>query len=319
MRLQTAGPLWRTGVIDDYARFHDLATATGDVDPVYPVLRQMGRWYPPLTLAWMCFLHVAYYDLGSAMRATALLLNGEWVPELVTLPCGTERRGHRDPRVLKRHLEALVALDNHHQGLDRFVTSATGYGDLFGKALSIWGNGRWAAYKTCELLASVFGRPELAPTDMGHAHSSGPRQGLALVCTAPLPLGNSAEAVRRLNAISKALVNELWSRDLVATEPTAETTLCDFHALAGGRYYVGHDVDQMGMQLRRAMKAIGIDALETSARDFIAATDPAADQGVGLLRAHAAGKTLFPWRWPYDVDKARRRVYRETGEIIDPR
>ena len=31
-----------------------------------------------------------------------------------------------------------------------------------------------------------------------------------------------------------------------------ETILCDFHALAEGRYYVGHDIDQMQEQLDRA-------------------------------------------------------------------
>ena len=310
MRLTHGQTVWQPGLIDDYARFHDLATATGDVDPVYPVLRRLGRNYPPHSLAWMCFLHVAYYDLGSALRAASLMLAGQWVPELLTLPCGTERRGHRDPRVLKRHLEALVALDAHHEGLDRFVTSASGYGDLFGKALSIWGNGRWAAYKTCELLASVFGRPELAPTDMGHAHSSGPRAGLALLFRGPLPYGHSAAAVRRLNVVSGMLVDELWRRDLLATQPTTETTLCDFHSLHAGRYYVGHDIDQMGGQLRRAMKAIGIDA---------GGAAKSTEEAVLLLRASAAGAVLFPFRWPYDVDKARRRVYRETGEIIDPR
>lgn len=300
--------LWTPGVIDDYARFHWLALETGDVDPVYPVLRKLEMGVSDLV--WLSFLHVAYYDLGSALRAFARLSwrPTEEVPNAVLhYPCGTERRAHRDPSQLLRHLESLRALADHFQGLHRFVTSATSYGDLFGRVISIWGNGRWAAYKTCELLAYALDRPEWEPTDMGHAHSTGPRKGLALIYGGRLPEGNGPAAIHTLNTLSGWLVNELGRRDLVASQATAETTLCDFHSLAGGRYYVGHDIDQMGMQIRRGLETerLHYEEGQSAALRF-------------LLDANQRASATFA-HWGNDIDKGRRQVYKLTGEILDPR
>ena len=307
----TWGPLW-----PDYSRFHALAVRTGDVDPVYPVLRRLAVTYGPAGIARLSFLHVAYYDLGSALRAYHRLgiggLSLTEVDQILRLPSGTERRSHRNPDNLRRHLDALLAVGDHFGDHYRAVLALAGppplsYDRLYAGLIGIWGNGRWAAYKTCELLSHSLrefmggGALRLEPTDMGMRYSSGPRHGLALLDPS-LPTNESAPALRRLDAAARALVDRLEGEGREATMATAETTLCDFHSLVKGRYYVGHDIDTMGWQLRRAMYA------ETTAGDAFAALEEA---------YHVAAACFPPEYWGHEPDKMRRTHYKRTGEIVE--
>jgi len=318
--------------LDDYATFHRLQTLTSDVDPVYPVLTAVARnvGLDIDQTAWLCLLHVAFYDLGSALLAYAIT-DGRPRPlpeQALRLPCGTERRGHRDPRQLAAHLDALVARADGYDGAGRWLSEiatatceADGYRRLcyrtaFGALLDVRGFGRWAAYKTCELVATVLGPADpawygLTPTDMGHAHSTGPRKGLALLT--PVPDGNSFSTVAILNQLSDLLVHELHARGLPATIPTAETTLCDFHSLHKGHYYVGHDIDHMAAQLDRAV--IPVPDL----------TPGAARRSETMLRAAWEARSLtLPGAYLGEheqpprigVDPGRRTHYRQTGAIV---
>ncbi|WP_144312100.1 ADDT family thymidine hypermodification transferase [Actinopolyspora erythraea] len=300
-----------TDLIEDYEAFHEHATATGDFDPVYPVLAQIADdngWGVEHTL-WACLVYVAYYDLGSALRVVAEAPEPT-IPrgELLRLPCATERRAHRDPRQLARHLTGVVEAANHHGGLLAWLTDGIRdveawqrYPAAFAHLQTLHGNGRWAAYKTCELLAFVLapfgaGFADLCPTDMGHAHSSGPRQGLALLHP-DLPQGNSRGEVAALNEISARLVAQLGRAGLWAPISVVETTLCDFHALAAGRYYVGHDIDQMQGQLTRTPSAL---------------TEAAFAAREAVLPPCYLGE-LCGWQ---GVDKARRGVYASDGRLL---
>lgn len=307
----TWGPLW-----DDYARFHALAIETGDVDPVYPLLKALAPSYGPQGMAWLSFLHVAYYDLGSAIRAYHTLglrrPSQGALEQVLRLRCGTERRGHRSPRQLHAHLCALFDLGEHygdHYMAVRVISSRSGiaprYGDLLGGMLSIRGNGRWAAYKTCELMShslqQYLGTDALAlePTNMGMRYSSGPRHGLHLLDPS-LPTNESVLAIRRLDAAAVRLVEDLTRSFIPASMATAETTLCDFHSLVKGRYYVGHDIDQMRLQLRRAMY-----------------DDPTGPAFEALEQAyHAAAECFPPAYWGHEPDRVRRSHYARTGEIL---
>lgn len=302
------GPLW-----GDYTAFHKLAVETGDVDPVYPVLQRLIGHTGSEGMAWLSLLHVAYYDLGSAIRAYHLLGGPrparDRLDAVLRLPTGTERRAHRSPRQLLKHLVALIELGEHfgshlkavHALADPRGRGVPSYVDFFGGMLSIYGNGRWAAYKSCELFSHSMLMPELLPTDMGMRHSSGPRHGLHLLDPS-LPTNESAPALRKLDAAAERLVADLNWQGIEANMATAETTLCDFHSLVSGRYYVGHDIDQMGDQLRRALR------LERELHDG----EP---EDILLLQALAAGKTLFGPYWDHSIDRERRKVYQRTGII----
>lgn len=299
-----------SSLYEDYVRFHRIQIANRDVDPVYPVLRRVGDrlgWTQEMRVR-SVFLHVAYYDLGSALAAVdrqAPFLRAFRDP-VPGLKCGTERRRHRMGDNLRVHLRGLEIVAHEYDGLWKWVVSACPDDDRAGNWRSVSerltqvdGNGRWAAFKTCEMLAEVCGLPLEAP-DMGHANSSGPRKGLELVCPGAAGLaGNRPEVLRRLDVESALLVTRMNAEGAEASLATAETTLCDFHSLVRGRYYAGLDIDVMLEQLLAAPLSQEMRETALSARRETLPLDY-----LGEIRG---------WRGP---DRERKRVYRLTGEIV---
>jgi Alpha-glutamyl/putrescinyl thymine pyrophosphorylase clade 2 len=275
-----------SSLLADYSRFHRIQVANQDIDPVYPVYRRLAE---ALALTAgdrlrLVFLHVAYYHAGSALAAFS--------GDSGRLPCGTERRGHRDDRQLRRHLGGLAAVERSPGGLEAWLRpAASDWGRLTGRLAELPGNGRWASYKTAEMLQKICGYPVTAP-DMGHANSSGPRHGLALLYPG-IPAGNAPAELAQLDRLSAELADSLG-----AAIEEAETTLCDFHALAEGRYYPGHDIDVMLSQLLGTQSALTAEAM----RARRAALAPAYLGEVG--------------GWA-GVDRHRCRVYRDTGIICE--
>jgi hypothetical protein len=221
-----------------FARYH---VASGDIDPVYPVLTGIeaelcADEYEAVALT---FLYVAFYNLPSAVMAW---VEG-WRPgkeltwEQMKRPTGTERRAHRDPSQFAPHIYALgKMLRPDYIDLMRKM----GWYELQDELARWRGNGRWAAYKTGEMLGQVNGW-KVEPKDAGHANSSGPRKGLADVYPDLGPLtGNRPSVIhyldRRTAELAAAL--ELPIRQV-------ETVLCDWHSVLKGNYYVGHDIDLM--------------------------------------------------------------------------
>lgn len=288
-----------TGIWEDYIRFHELSLQTRDVDPTYPVLKYLAKegQLSGEDRIRLVMRFVAYYHLGSGL-ASFLGKNTE------PLPCATERRGHRDPRKLAKHLDALRSVEAMPGGWERWVSNALqgssgpreAWGKLNDAILTIWGNGRWASYKTSEILWKVC-NVRVEATDMGHAHSSGPRQGLDLLFDG-LPRGNSAEVVAALDHVSNRVRMRLIGAGLQAPVEEVETTLCDFHSLATGRYYVGHDIDQMLRQLLDVQSGW---------------TRRALDARFHTLPHQYLGE-IHGWT---GTDVNRKRAYRDTGRILE--
>jgi hypothetical protein len=297
-----------SSLFSDYAKFHRIQIANRDVDPVYPVLKRIGdlRGWGIEERVRSVFLHVAYYDLGSALAS----LDQQYAPFLRAfteprpgLKCGTERRRHRMGDNLRVHLTDLHRIAEMTQGLSHWVEqSMTGdpvanWNRLNRNLQIVAGNGRWAAFKTCEMLAEVCGMPLRAP-DMGHANSSGPRLGLGLLYPEARMKGNRAEVLQRLNELSAELVTALRKSGAEVSLETAETTLCDFHSMVEGRYYPGLDIDVMQEQLALAPLSPEMRDVAYRARD-----DVLPEAYLGEVRG---------WEGP---DAKRKRVYRVTGEI----
>jgi len=241
---------------EDYYRFHEIQVECRDMDPAYPVLRDVSRALDLDTehRLWLVLLFTSYYHLGSALKALSSATEPRWASRAAQdLPCATERRGHwHRPRLL-RHLTAVQEIAGEPGGLTRFFLS-----DLNGTPEENWrqvqhrasllpGNGRWASFKTTELIQQVT-TVELHAPDMQHAHSSGPRKGLGLLY-AGLPTDNDPASIAWLDQLSASLVGDMQRRGLKVSVETAETSLCDFHSLVEGRYYPGRDIDQMQLQL----------------------------------------------------------------------
>ena len=270
--------------IAEFARWH---LASGDVDPAYPVLRRLLPDGDEQALRFV-FLYVAYYNLPSALGAWSrgvFTEPGRLPDETVAkFPTGTERRGHRSPETLIAHLADLAKIAEQHGGLVPWLREAFPSGGLSEGAnwrsiqtdlRTVRGNGRWAAYKTGEILGTVLGW-RLEPTDAGHDFSTGPRKGLADCYPETAHLsGFQPHVVSALDTHTRDLAR--WFVDKVGAHvpvEQVETILCDWHSVVNGGYYVGHDIDLMLEQINRAVERGVIDSetadrlLEIRAREF---------------------------------------------------
>lgn len=290
-----AGQLRRR--MNDYARWHELQKYTQDIDPAYPVYRyvirdqELGRD----DAAWLILLHVNYYHMGSALRAFELMPEPS-VPkdELLRLPTGTERRGHRDWRQMERHWLALLEKFEEYGGPWAWLTAAgTDWHALQDHLVDVRGNGRWAAYKLGEMAQKLLGLQTVI-ADAGHAHSSGPRKGLQDLHPQMLPTDNSAESIAILDHATEELAALLNEPDI----GYVETSLCDFHSLLKGGYYLGHDIDAMQMQLC---------VVQSGLRDV-------AWQGRALTLPYAYLGERHDW---LGVDRERNAAYRNGGQILE--
>lgn len=238
-----------------FARFGNKMRESHDIDPVYPVLHTLVR---DLHLTepqadWLTVLYLAYYELSSGLEAfmrypdpaSARPLLDDF--DTLKLPTGIERRGLRQPHLMAAHLsDWLSRFDG-----ESFFTGATeafttdrlhncAALDLYLRSVDY--NGRWAAYKGCEVMQKVRGyHVQLATA--GHENSTGPRDGLALFF--PEVRGQRPEHIALLDEQTRMLMAwaEQFSCPLEVEE--CETLLCDFRSLTLGRYYVGHDTDLM--------------------------------------------------------------------------
>lgn len=218
---------------------------SGDIDPVYPVLRHLiaSLRLEELEGLWLTVLYGAYYNLASGLAAYRILPKpckprGQEVAALITLPCAAERRGLRGGRIILHLNSWLEVLSETGATLKEYLANKT-CEDVWAAIEAIWGNGRWAAFKFGELLQQVQGWPVFAPTAMID-QSTGPKLGLTQVGEGHWQ-GEAGLASFRMYLEG--------SLGLAITLEQAETVLCDFHSLAAGAYYIGHDIDKMQEQI----------------------------------------------------------------------
>lgn len=290
--------------LEQFAFFHQEMVDTNEMDPVYPVLKEMGRLLDldKEDLTWLVHVYVAYYDMGSALNCFEENPQPR-IPSNPTLNrfCATERRGHRDPYRFKPHFQSLVSIAESNGGLYSWITKyLTNDPKQSWRAIQapleiIYGNGRWASYKISEMLQKVIDLPIEAP-DMGHANSTGPRDGLAYLYN-NLPTGNKTKDIATLDSISNDLVSKLTTHGVSAKIEEVETSLCGVKSLINGHYYIGADIDKMQESLDK--------------------------QPCSLTPiAYEARKNVFPHRYLGElngwngIDKDRLKAYKETGVIL---
>lgn len=308
--------------IEQLAAFSREHVASGDIDPIYPVLGHLlgesGR--DSDSSLWRTFVYLAYYNIASSETALPMLMpDGEgWPEEVLRLPTATERRGLRGGAPMATHLRSLLycAADygsirewvwaevaRPHSNASRVLTEMTrlrNWDKLDGVLTAVHGNGRWASYKAREVLWKVNGLPLNAP-DTGMANSTGPRDGLALfVPEAAAITGNAEWHIAELEDMAwmlRDILAEAHGVDLGIEQ--LETCLCDFKAMAHGRFYIGHDTDHMLEQLLHP-------TCSPVARDRILEARAATLPHAYLGELHGAT----------GVDKGRNKAFTDTGVIL---
>lgn len=288
-------------LLPDVARFAQLAISSTDLDPTYPVLRsvQRARGLSPDEALWSSVWFVGYYRLASALQ-----VDGRVSGRLLKLGTGVERRSLRTPVKMARHFGSVFDHAEHHGSLRLWLTNGFGKDpyvnwtrlrENYGQA---WGNGRWATYKLAEVLKEVNDFNLEAP-DMGHDGSTGPVSGLHLLYGRPHPAPKQ-DLLRRYDAQGIDLKVRLETHGVTGLNlARVETVLCDFHNLANGGYYVGHDIDVMQADLARP------EVPDWVRHELLAARR--------VSTPHAYLGELRGWLGP---DKHRRKHYAATGEVL---
>lgn len=277
-----------------------------DIDPVYPVLRRLERGLTEEQKLWMSFLYVGWYHLPVAAEVFDLF--PEPNRDLLNyinpkFPTGIERRAHRGGNITK-HLEDFFSKIESAGGIKWYFTNGLYHDDhrqnwmvMNERLQQIHGNGRWAAYKHCEILRRVHHLPLEAP-DMGNRFSSGPREGLATLYG---PLEGQGDAViLTLDKQGLDLQRRLKKQGLAVDIEQLETILCNWKSLVKGKYYVGHDIDEMQEQIRRYPFVN-----KATSRQLFSARKMA-------LPRHYLGE-LNGWE---GIDKQRMAAYRDRNKIV---
>jgi hypothetical protein len=308
---------------DGEERFEELVEfmlhmhSSRDLDPLYPVLRKLQNNFNREQGLWFSFLYVAWYNLPSAWAAFNM---STYPTELLPLwldpkwPTGTERRANRGGKVAEHIQDYMLKIAGSRSqyrwytkdlvldDLDQATKEINWY-TLNERIQSLFMNGRWAGYKHCEVLAKVNGIPVLAP-HMGHANSSGPRQGLAMIYDCSELTGNDPGTIAVLDEMSADLTFQLDQAlpGLNLEIEDVETILCNWKSLMKGKYYVGHDIDELQEQILRAEER-GILSKESSRYLWRARKAVLPHEYLGELGG---------WE---GVDRRRMAAYKDTGRI----
>lgn len=244
----------------DFCRFATLHVESGDIDPMYPVLKGIyqAEGLSEEIALWRTLLYLAWYHAGSAQRAWDLWPEPTLIPPRAVegFQTGIERRAFRGNRKAGDLLNAIVDLTKRKFGsLSEWVWDTTGPGGERGWILTRWAMeafpycGPWAGYKWADLLKHVHDFP-ITASDLGvggGSQTAGPIPGMVSLYEA-IEWHRCAE--------DRGLQMELLGRSKAEGVPfngldQLETSLCDFNSLRKGRYYVGHDIDAQQEQLQK--------------------------------------------------------------------
>lgn len=239
-----------------YRLLHNGQLATWDVDPAYPMLKNLAvlNDLDREQTAWLAMLHLIWYQIGSDMAAFERAPSAKELPSsperleqsgLLSLPTGVERRSLRSQVNMVRHLLTVRQVMVESGGVDGWLQQAAGTGGTGGwtgimqATMRLPFSGRFCGYKMAELAQKVVDVPVVAP-DAGHRHSSGPRKGLRwLDPRLPDASRNSEQDIRRLDRATGRWARWLDTPDVALVE----TTLCAFATMSEGNNYLGRDTD----------------------------------------------------------------------------
>lgn len=292
-------------LLDDFAKFSGYQLASGDIDPMYPVLKEVYRAeaLDPEIALWRTLLYVTWYHIGTAEAVwTRFPEPGLLDRPLSYYPTGIERRGFRgNDKGQALVNEVLTHLTEHYGSLVKWVDAIRhstkpdaflGWTEARKEFEGFSGNGPWSSYKWVDLLKNVHGYPFEAP-DIGvggQGDTAGPVCGMvALTGLSARDCITNFRKQRELLEMTRALGAPLGGLDQL------ETCLCDFNSLLKGSYYSGRDLDMLMQQLG------GCSPVFWRARSAVFD-----DRSLGEVQG-----------W-HGIRKARDKVYSQGGRVLAP-
>lgn len=233
----------------DFTRFGRTAIRSGDIDPQFPILRELyaARNLDDNTALWFTSVYLVFYNLGSATSAW-----GKYpTPDIIDattwssdLPYTKQRRCFRGNNGGLRQLNALVEASDGD--LLAWVTNLVGNGGEEGwtrvrsGASELPYHGPWSSYKFCDMMKFVHSFPITAP-DIGTkpGATAGPIAGMCSLTQ--LDRRQCADDIN----LQRDLLQYVQDEGVPANGlDQLESLLCDWQSLIMGRYYLGHDIDR---------------------------------------------------------------------------
>jgi hypothetical protein len=286
---------------DDFCLFARAQVLSGDIDPMYPVLKRFYAAEKADTEAqlWRTLLYLTWYHVGSAEKVWKVHPRPSEIDHVrfASLPTGVERRGFRGVvgNVQARGFVRCVlrrAEGNLPAWVASFGSGEAGWRSARRELEGVAGAGPWASFKWADLLKNVHGLPLVAP-DIGvggKSETAGPIPGLVALT------GQSWKVVAVDVDLQRRVMEEAIKRGVpLGGLDQLETCLCDFNSLIKGGYYVGHDIDLQMTQLDGS--------------------------GPGLWEARAAFPAAYrgeravePWT---GVRKELKKRYSQHGELVN--
>lgn len=290
--------------VQAFSTFGEALVWSRDLDPIYPVLQwiEANHCEDEEQRLWLTWLYLMYYNLPSAL--VAFQRHPEPVrvmdTDLCQLPIATERRNLRGNRLqvsCAAYWDTVIRRGTQvnwvEAGVPDNVKPSTNYMVFYERAQELWGNGRWAAFKWADLLLHVHGYP-LRPPSLMLKDASGPLDGMRLFWP--------GRTVEQLDEIAPNMLK--WFDPAVQYD-VLETILCKYHSLVDGRYYVGHDIDELQENMERVANLL------TDPRDYQMMST--VWQARRATLPHVYLGEVHGW---HGVDKERKRAYAQTGHVV---
>lgn len=233
----------------EFCTFASMLMQSDDVDPVYPVLRNIVAGLPVERGLWLTFLYLAHYNLASGYKAFLdhpdVMAVGLGALAARHYPIAAERRGLRNRTQFEMHVMSYMERVADAGG-SQFAWICDGWGtnphanflSFWDRACTVYQNGRWAAFKWAELLKEVHGL-NLAAPDMRLRDCTGPVEGLQML------FGDPTDDPDRLDDYARSAKEILLEDGQDLSWERVETILCKWKMLLKGNYYVGRDIDEL--------------------------------------------------------------------------
>lgn len=238
-------------LLKDFDVFSRALVMSNDVDPTYPVIKDILKHKPHYQPEWFVFVYVAYYSLESAVQFCDMWPTYEEYKDntgkfiklreerRIINKFGHERRGTcRNP---KNQLVLFKAAGDFIKNDLKTLEKASNLDFRVRLESKPW-HGGWSAFKIAEIFEKSLGWENLKIKDLGldgrdPNSNDGPIGGLRWIFGRDNKYNqNWFKTWNRFGSeLSKA-----WDFDI----GEVETCLCKWHKTVSGKYFVGHDIQE---------------------------------------------------------------------------
>jgi hypothetical protein len=235
--------------------FGEQLLAAGDLDPVYPILKQ----YPfnPYLQQRAIVAYALFYDIGAAIylaeqpdfwdAVRIAAENTTLSPAGTRWPRSSERRHFRG----KKSVDAVDELARHYPNpedlLDYIFDAGGPLNEVMDRVRTLPQFGPWIAFKLADIGERVLGIPITFPNDLGLLYDS-PRKALEDLSSTVVA---SPEEIWDVLVKYFARFQAPPGNDRPCGPQEVETILCKYGSYLSGHYYVGKDVHEVLESLKR--------------------------------------------------------------------